>query len=297
MKYTFTILLILYLLPSFSSCTAPIDIRTRDSEPVIVIYGCLTSEYKHQIIRVTSSSPYFYDTVNPTIEDAKVKVTSSAGREYTFDYKRDGYYVSQRRFAAAPGVTYHLSVEVDEGNDGNIEHYEAETTTLPIVSVDSIDIKAISIMGYKHYSFIFYMQEPAETENYYLFNFFINDSISNEKISNSLISNDLMYNGEYINGANITIFEDGNDPDVIERFEESENVFMVKPGDQLRLRMLNIEKGYFQFISHCINEKYGENPLFGGPPSNIHTNLSNGAIGYFTSYCIEEKVTVVPDDE
>ena len=278
----------------FFSCTAPIDIHTSDSEPVIVIYGCLTDEYKNQYIRVTSSSPYFYDAYNPVINDAKVKVTSSNGREYPFVYENNGYYISQRRFSAAPGITYRLSVEIDSGNDGKTDCYEAETTTLPVVPVDSIDFNVINIMGIKHYSLIFYMQEPAETENYYLFNFFINDSISNEKISNSLISNDLMYNGDYINGANVTFFEDGTDPDVIAWNEDNENVFMVVPGDRIRLHILNIEKGYYQFISHCMREKYGENPIFGGPPSNIHTNLSNGAVGYFSSYCIEEKETVVP---
>ena len=278
----------------FISCTAPIDIHTRDSEPVVVIYGCLTNENKNQYIRVTSSSPYFYNSDNQTIDDAKVKVTSSNGREYTFAHERNGYYISQRRFTAVPGVTYRLSVEVDSGRDGKTESYEAETTTLPIVPVDSIGFNVINIMGLKHYSLVFYMQEPAETENYYLFNFFINDSISNEKISNSLISNDLMYNGEYINGASVTFFEDGSDPNVIAWNEENENVFMVIPGDRIRLQILNIEKGYYHFISHCMREKYGENPIFGGPPSNIHTNLSNGAVGYFSSYCIQERVTVVP---
>jgi len=276
------------------SCTAPIDIHTRDSDPVTVVYGCLTNEYKNQHIRITSSSPYFYDSDNPAITDAKVNVTSSNGREYPFVYDKNGYYISQRRFSAIPGTTYRLSVEVNSGKDGAATLYEAETTTLPIVPVDSIGFNVINLMGFKHYSLIFYMQEPAETENYYLFNFYINDSISNEKISNSLISNDMLYNGEYIDGASVTFFEDGTDPKVIEWNEDNENAFMVVPGDRIRLHILNIEKGYYEFISHCMHEKYGENPLFGGPPSNIHTNLSNGAIGYFSSYCIHEKVTVVP---
>ena len=279
---------------AFFSCTAPIEIHTRNSEPVVVIYGCLTNQYKNQFLRITRSSPYFDDSDNPAITDAKVKVTSSNGCEHTFIHERDGYYVSQRRFAAIPGNTYRLSVEVDSGNEGTVEYYEAETTTLPNVPVDSIGFNVVNIMGLKHYSLIFYMQEPAETENYYLFNFFINDSISNEKISNSLISNDIMYNGEYVNGGNITFFDDGTNPDVIKWNEDNENAFLVVPGDRIRLHIINIEKGYYQFISHCMNEKYGENPLFGGPPSNIHTNLSNGAVGYFSSYSIEEKFTTVP---
>ena len=287
---------VLTLICLFFSCTAPISIHTNESEPLIVIYGCLTNELKNQSIRITSSSPFFYEKENPVIRDAKVKVTSSNGREYTFVNERNGYYISQRRFSVVPGITYRLTVEVDFNNDGIIELYEAETTTLPIVPVDSIEVKTIDIMGFRHHMLTASMQDPVEADNFYLFKFFINDSITNHRISDYIISNDLMYNGEYVSGANITFFEDGTDPNVIERNRENENVFMLKPGDRIRLQILNIETGYYKFISDCMTEKYGENPFFGGPPSNIFTNISNGAVGCFTSYCINTKTTVVPGE-
>ncbi|MDR2915985.1 MAG: DUF4249 domain-containing protein [Tannerella sp.] len=285
---------ILFAANMFFSCTAPIDIKTRNSEPVIVIYGYLTDEYRYQYIRITSSSPYFDENTNRVSPDAEVWIKSSYGDEYQLLSEKNGYYVSNARFAGIPGATYSLSVEVDFDGDGEREIYEAETTLLPVVPVDSIDITPIDIMGYRHFSLNFYMQEPAETENYYLFKFFINDSISNDKISELLLSDDRMYNGEYVPGANITYFEDATDEDVIEKNKDEDDVYMAAPGDRIRLQILNIEKGYYNFISECISEKYGENPFFGGPPSNITTNLSNGAIGYFSSYCVQEKRAVVP---
>ncbi len=285
---------ILFAVSMLFSCTAPIDIETRNSEPVIVIYGYLTDEYRFQYIRITSSSPYFDENTNRVISDADVRVKSSYGEEYQLINEKDGYYISNMKFAGIPGATYYLSVEVDFDGDGETEIYEAETTLLPIVPVDSIDVTLIDIMGYRHFSLNFYMQEPAETENYYLFKFFINDSISNDKISELLISDDRMYNGEYVPGANITYFEDATDEKVIEKNKDDDDVYMASPGDRIRLQILNIEKGYYNFINECIAEKYGENPFFGGPPSNITTNMSNGAIGYFASYCVQEKKTVIP---
>ena len=280
---------------AFFSCVAPIDINTRNSEPVIVIYGQLTDEFKYQYIRITSSSPYFDQKTNMIISDANVMVTSSDGNEYMFTGEKDGYYVSEEIFAASPGVTYHLTVEVDFDKDGVIEAYEAETTILPIVPVDSVDIKLISIMGYRHFSLNFYMQEPPEAENFYLFRFYINDSISNSKISEYLISDDRMYNGEYIDGATVTYFEDATDEKNLTspRADDEDNYFAM-PGDRVKVQTLNIEKGYYNFIRQCMSEKYGENPFFGGPPSNITTNLSNGAVGYFSGFCIQEHNTVVP---
>ena len=280
----------LLVISMFFSCVAPIDINTRDSEPVIVIYGCLTDELTNQYIRITRSSPYFHDETNPAVTGAKVSVTSSAGREYTFLSDKDGYYYSQRRFSVVPGTTYRLSVEVDG------EFYQAETTTFPIVPADSIDINLLDIMGFNHYSLNIYMQEPYEAANFYLFKFIINDSISNDRVSEFIISDDIMFNGEYMNGASVFLFEDATDPDLQELNKNNDIDFgyWVSPGDRIRLQILNIEKGYFKFIQECMNEKHGENPFFGGPPSNITTNLSNGAIGYFSSFCIQEKEAVFP---
>jgi len=283
--------LVLFTIVSFFSCVAPIDINTRNSEPVIVIYGQLTDEIDYQYIRITSSSPYFDNKINMVISDAKVMVTSSDGEEYMFISEKEGYYVSEKKFAARVGNTYYLTVNVDFDKDGVIEIYEAETTILPIIPVDSLEVKPINIMGYNHYTLNIFMQEPSETEDYYLFRFFINDSISNNKISEFIVSDDRMYNGAYLSGISIYYFEDatGDSP-----YSDEERDYFVKSGDIIRLQILKIEKGYYHFINECISEKYGENPFFGGPPSNIATNMSNGAIGYFTGFCMQEKEAMVP---
>jgi len=275
----------------FFSCTAPIDIHTRNSEPVPVIYGYLTDEYKNHAIRITRSSPYFQEAENQFVSDAKVWVTSSTGRDYPFVYDTNGYYISQRRFSAVQGLTYRLSVELDFQHDGIKELYEAETVTLPKTPADSFSVSVLNIMGFLHYSLNISMQEPPETENFYLFKFFINDSISNERISDNIILDDEMINGEYLNNISIKYFNAASDNEWI---DDDWDIFFLNPGDRIRLQILNIEKGYYYFIRDCSMEKYGTNPFFGSPPSNIYTNLSNGAVGYFTSYCIQEYRTVVP---
>ena len=291
-KQSMTLATCLLATALFFSCTAPIDIHTDDSEPVPVIYGYLTDEFRNQYVRVTRSSPYFHEAENEFISDAKVWVTSSTGREYPFVHDTNGYYISQRRFSAVSGVTYRLSVEVDFMNDGVIELYEAETTTLPKLPVDSINVTSLNIMGFHHYSLNLFMQEPSETNNYYLFKYVINDTVTNDRISDLIIADDEMINGEYMAGVSIRFFNAASD---MEEISEDWDMYFVNPGDRIRLQILNIEKGYYTFIRDCSTEKYGSNPFFGGPPSNIYTNLSNGAIGYFSSYCIQEKETVVPD--
>jgi hypothetical protein len=277
----------------FFSCTAPIDINTRDSELVIVIYGCLTDENRHQLVRVTSSSPYFDDKENGLVSDASVRIKDSEGNEYEMLYGENGYYFSESRFAVRPGITYHLRVDVDYDRDGTPETYEAATTIPPMLTMDSIAVKPISIMGFRHYSLNVFVQDPPETKDFYLFRFFINDSLSNNQISNYIVTDDEFFNGSYLENT-VYYFEDITDENVVEKNRDNNNVYMVSPGDRIRLQVLSIEEGYYKFINECSSEMRGENPMFGGPPSNISTNLTNGAIGYFTGYCIYEMTTVVP---
>ena len=55
-----------------------------------------------------------------------------------------------------------------------------------------------------------------------------------------------------------------------------------------------IDKGYYDFISQCKSSRDGETPFFGGPPANIVTNFSPGAVGYFSAYSPARKSIIVP---
>ena len=52
------------------SCTERIEIDTTTSEPVIVVYGCITDKKEYQKIYLSSSAPYFQDTHNENISGA-----------------------------------------------------------------------------------------------------------------------------------------------------------------------------------------------------------------------------------
>ena len=286
----------LILILFFSACTASFDIDTDDSEPIIVIYGCLTDEQETQKVRITTSSPYFDNKTNDFVENAIVTITDSEGAIYPMSYSKEGYYESDDKFTVLENITYNLKVEVDFDKDGVSELYEASTTVSPVIPVDSIDIKYMDIMGYGHYALNIFMQDPPEQENYYMFRFMVNDSLSNYKISELMVSSDELYNGSYLKNITIVYLEDGNDEDNIKQSEDSDNkMYLVYPGDKVAFQVINIEKGYYNFIRECISEKRGENPFFGGPPSNITTNISNGGVGYFTSYKIFNLFTTVPN--
>lgn len=264
-----------------TSCTAPIDIETKDSEPVIVIYGCLNEQMTHQTIKISGSSPYFQEKQNQPVSDAIVIIRSSQNEVFELQELTDekGTYQTITPMAGLAGVTYYLTVDVDFNEDGILETYESVTTMPRLFELDSIRINSISIMGYQHYALDLYGAEDAG-EDYYLCRLAVNDTIKRFKLSQYIAFSDKGMDGDYVDGLTLTYMEDMEEYDE----EDEDTQIYVEPGDKITLYSSRIEKGYYNFIQQCQQEKGGENPFFGGPASNITTNISNGGVGYFASF-------------
>ncbi|MDR1593717.1 MAG: DUF4249 domain-containing protein [Prevotellaceae bacterium] len=295
------LLILLFIVSLFFSCVEPFDIKTNDSPPMIVVYGYLTNEPAFHAIKVSVSSPYFDTAFNQGISGADVKITSSDNKIFHF-HEIDsipGLYLMVHKMAGIPGVTYLLSVEVDFDNDGIKETYSASSTMLNVVELDSIKIKNTILMGYNFYNLYFYAQEPS-TEDYYFGKYKVNDSVVLFNINRLSPMQDVAFNGQYINGQMIQRFWDINEKEQIEREDDDDDSIRrriyLSPGDTVTLSLCHIEKGYYDFIVQCQSEMSGENPFFGGPASNIITNISNGGRGFFTTYSLSTAETVVSNE-
>ncbi len=277
----------------FHSCTAPIDIDTDNSDPVIVIYGTLTDELKPQEVKISRSSPYFQDTPNSPVSGAIVTIESSDNKIYEL-FEIDtipGLYHSLSAWAVSPGVTYNLKVQVDFDGNGKNDLYTASTTVPAKVYTDSIKLVPMNIMGNKNYALNVYAQDSPE-HDYYLFNYVLNDTLVTEKISQYRTYDDLGINGQYLEGLTIDYLDD-IDNWATDSKEQRKHSIYLRPGDVMVLETSSISKGYHDFINQCQKEMQGENPIFGGPASNITTNISNGGTGFFSAYCISKASTVV----
>ena len=273
-----------------TSCTASIDLKTNDSEPVIVIYGCLNEQSMYQSVRITSSSPYFEEKRNQPVSNAMVTIQSSQNEVFELEELtgEKGTYRTVKPMAAVAGITYQLKVEVDFDQDGTLEIYEASTAMPSHYELDSIDIRVQSIMGYKHYALDIYgLEEPGD--DYYLCRLIINDTIERFKISQYIPISDKGFDDDYMDGVILTYINDIEDYD-----EDEDDLLYVTSGDKITLCTSRITKGYYDFINQCQKEKNGENPFFGGPASNITTNVSNGAVGYFTAFSTSIQKGVIP---
>lgn len=279
-----------------SGCTADIDLKTNDSDPVIVIYGILTDEYKKQTVRITRSSPYFSEDTNTVVSHADVRITSSRNEvfELTESKEQAGVYETTDSLSAQVGVSYRLSVEVDFDGDGTIDHYQAETIMQPAIQVDSIQLKAMNIMGEPYYALNLYAYDSSE-KDYYLCRYLVNDTLQSDRISRFNVIDDEVINGSYVDGLTIQYFPDQSKKEDYKDDDSFKQMIFITTNDRVTLLMSKIEKGYYQFILDCQREMKGENPFFGGPASNIRTNISNGGTGYFTAYAVAYGEALTPN--
>ncbi|MDR1602550.1 MAG: DUF4249 domain-containing protein [Tannerella sp.] len=296
MTHTTKSVLTLSVLLWLSACTAPIAIETNDSKPVIVIYGCLTEGLAYQKVLISGSSPYFDEKRNTHVPDAVASIYSSDNQVFDLmeDPDEEGVYMTSRPMAAIPGITYTLNVEVDFDGDGVVETYSASTVMPQPAVIDSITIKPLTIMGYRHYALSLFAQD-ALSADYYLARFIINDTIEAHHITDLTVFSDEGVNGQYFNDVALWYFDDMDSDFSFSGNIEIDTTFFVRPGYSIALLFSRIEQGYFNFVNQCQQEKNGENPFFGGPPSNIETNISNGGVGYFTAFSTAKMETVVPE--
>ncbi|MDR1784114.1 MAG: DUF4249 domain-containing protein [Dysgonamonadaceae bacterium] len=275
----FNIITVTALLTGFS-CTERIDLPTKDADPTVVIYGLLDSSEERQIINISRSSPYFDDSPNEGVSGAIVNISSSSGQIFNLieDESVKGMYYTSDVAEIQGDTDYFLNVEVDFDNDGTPEKYEAQTRVLSTQPGDSLSIERIDMFGRKNYILHLYMTD-FEGDDYYMYKVFHNDSILNYSINSTIISDDKMFPEQHVR-LNLFRFSDIEDYDDDSEYMH-ENATYLENGDSITVKFCRISKEYFDFVSQCQNEQGGENPLFGGPASNIITNISNGGVGFF----------------
>ena len=263
-----------------ASCTERIDIKTTASPPTIVIYGKLTTDVVYQSISITQSAGYFATTKPKGIEGATVMITTDDASFELFPKAGEpGVYETLDKLACVEGKTYHLSIQVDFDQDGQLETYTASSFLSPAPELEELVIVPSAITLFDDLLEVKLSANlPARDEdNYYSFHLYRNE----ESMTDSLREMSI-YNDQFLNRARIdslTCF-------YLPQDDESSKLVV---GDSITLQVDAVTEEYATFITTAQAESRGSIPIFSGPPANVKTNIRSSnpnilPVGFFTAF-------------
>lgn len=214
----------------------------------MVIEGQLSDLSNKQRIRVSKTVSFDADRLSDPVDNALVSVRDNQGLVYKFAYREDGYY-DNTNFLPIPERTYHLDVLVED------QHYEASCYMPVYTEVDSLGIVEEEFFGDTYYFATFKFYDNVEEDNYFIYEISINDN----PFKFAMTTSDKFNNGQYVTHR------------IRDRDED------LKWNDRASVRRYAVSQPVYAYW----NEFQMNNPG-SAAPSNPTSNMSNGALGYFS---------------
>lgn len=269
----------------FVSCTEVIDMGYTTEDEKLVVDAKIMDVDTVQYVKLTkiNINPDVDGIVSP-ISNAIVQVNNVLFSEST---DSAGLYIAPDEFIGVNGQAYKLIIR-NTGilGDNNNDLYEAEALMPGKIVMDSVKAQYYNMpqFGLKGYMLKCWAWDPPE-QNFFLFKAWRNGVLLTDSLFEYEYSDDFVFNGNYINGANCQFLSDSKQDEY------------VLEGDTLELEIDNIDRPYFDYLYSAQTVYWGSNPMFGGPPANAISNISNGAMGVFRVYSPSKMATIVEVDE
>jgi hypothetical protein len=259
-EISFKISIISVLSSLFISCKKEISLDLRTVEPILVVQAEI-AEGSTASVKLTQTLGYYQPNVFTPITDATVTLTNDSGELEEMTLFGDSIFKT-RNIKGTANTTYYLSI-IYKGKT-----YTSVSTLYPPVLLDSVVPKFIH-PDFPPY-FQAYWQDPKSKDiDFYRFRVFINDST---EIKQNFIYSADIYDGEYFMMPIMIDQKNLND----------EPTFL--PDDRIRFDMQTLNRAMGEFFTFL--NTYSET----NPPSNI----TGGALGYFSAYSVSSKSTIVP---
>jgi len=267
MKNIFLIILSIFLV---TSCEKEIDLDLEDQSGKIVIEGNITDQAGPYYVKITKSVAFTQTNQYPAIENAQVVLSDNTGQTETLSYVGNGTYQTST-FVGQSGRTYTLKINA-EG-----QQYTAESTMPEAVSFDGLDQDSFIVGGETSYTLLPVFTDPTPLGNRYLFVHTINN-------------NPKKFFSEFSDNVNNGM--PNQRPLILPNDDEEEDDIKVAVGDTIHVEMQCIDDKVYTFYSALL-QLSGGGPGGGVTPTNPPSNISNGALGYFSAHTVRTRNTVI----
>ena len=265
----------------FGACEDVIDIELKDNEPKLVIEGTIDNTF-HGEVRISRTVPFDepYPASDPSsplpprlqvqnpVSGAVVMITEPGVPARTLTEISPGLYVtttvSPPRYTndihIAANTVYRLSVQVDD------QLYEAESSMPPPVEIETIGTVSSNVFGEERKGVGLLFKDPAGVPNYY--RYLLN-------VNGTPLKTLFVYNDKYNDGKSVTreLFD----------FDTT-----LEAGDAVTVTVQFIDAPVYRYWSSL-----GANNPGTAAPGNPVSNISNGALGYFSAHSVTQLSTVI----
>ncbi|PTR01222.1 uncharacterized protein DUF4249 [Mucilaginibacter yixingensis] len=245
-----------------TSCQRVIDIKVKNDASLPVIEGRITNVTGIQTISISKSIDYDAANVYPPISGATVTVTN-AGKVYAFTETKPGQYTNSA-IKGKSGQSYALSVKIGD-------NVYTSTSTMPdMVQLDSIGLTGITVGTKLVRNVSAFYRDPPNAVNRYRFLMFVN----NVQVKAVFAADDYLTNGRYVN---TTLYQTD---------------ITLNPGDKVDVEMDCVDKAVYDYFFN-LSHQGGNSPNDSATPSNPTSNITGGALGYFSANTVQKKSLVV----
>ncbi len=267
---SFHFFLIIFTSLIFISCEKVINIDLKDSNPIIVIEGELNEGDSLHTIKISKSTLFGGLNTFPNVKGAVVTISDEFGASEVLTEVSEGVYSStQFKIKGLEGRTYMLKVE----SEGKI--YTSSSTIPKRVNLDYIFFIDNNFAGNGAKSPVPIRHDPAGFQNNYLFDLYIKSAKDNLG---------------WVKDSTVMPIDDVYSDGVETQQPLFGTIRAFLPKDSVRITMKCIDRNVYKyFFSLSLND-----PQRGSAtPSNPISNISGGALGYFSAQTKQTLTTIV----
>lgn len=253
--YLYPAILAILVVPA---CKKVIRIDLNNAAPQIVIEGEINNHRGPYAVRISKTVNFSASNVFPPVTDATVTLTdSTTGRTDTLVRSAQAGTYLTSTLIGSPLHTYSLSVTA-EGR----QYTAVSRMPLPVF-LDSVTFAMnYDFSNKQERNAVVNFRDPKGLGNYYQFT----ETVNGRLIPNIFVFEDRLSDGKYIEQP---LFND--------------SAYLQK-NDTLLLTMNCVDKNIYSYFLTLATVTGNPNNSQPATPANPVTNLSNGALGYFSAH-------------
>ncbi len=249
------------------SCEKVINIDLNNAAKKYVIEGSITNRPGDCEIKITQTVNFSDPNIFAGVTDATVTIQDNDNAPILLTQTVDGLYETGE-VNGTPGHTYTLTVKVG----GHV--FSAKSLMPEQVNFDSLYIEDFQGFGTtKKFADVVFTDPPGKGNAYRFIQ----------------VKNNQLNNGIFVLNDNFT---DGRVNNTILAYFDSKDENMIKTGDTVSVEMLCIDPAIYQYWYGLQESSTGNSD--NASPGNPVSNISGGALGYFSAHTYQIRTVITP---